>query len=654
MGVDAGTPCDPAVSPGQPAPAPASSPLGVHALSERDFDALAAGLGDAAVVRRLARSERSHRRVLLRALLDEAARHPELTGPLAGVGEAWDLLTRAEAADARAAEAVVDYPLVGVWAALLLRRLRGARHEDTPLWVEAGGLHLLAAAAAVRAGLSFALAVPLRRGTLVLPSLGQAWLPSRDPWEVAEISVTAGAARVTGPAGELRTRTEHLRVAAPRPGDARTALAWSGGPACWVPLPRADAEAGGLRLSLAIDGVDPYRQVANLAQPAPPGPAELALWRGLLTDAWSLLVRDHPEQARCISAMFQVLVPTARAPRFLPSSASSGDAFGCMLVSAPDDATQLAGVLVHELRHAELGAILHLVDLYETGCADRFYAPWRDDPRPLGGLLQGVFAFHGVAGYWRRRRWLASGAAAGLAHFEFALWRSAVAGALAELRARPELTALGHRFLTGLATTLDGWLTEPVPTGIVRLARAALADHRTGWRLHHLSPATSAVAALAAAWAAGAAPPPPGSLAGPELAASLEVAGLETRALLARHALTEPGVVRGWRSGAGPGEYVRGAVRADVDWVTGYPAAAAAGYARALDDGNPADPHAWSGLALAAYDLAAHDPRWAGAARALAEVPELVRALHGALAAPAPDRLAVARWLGDATPSQRA
>jgi len=39
--------------------------------------------------------------------------------------------------------------------------------------------------------------------------------------------------------------------------------------------------------------------------------------------------------------------------------------------------------MVHEFQHSKL------------------WAPWRTDPRPLGGLLQGVYAFLGVADTWR-------------------------------------------------------------------------------------------------------------------------------------------------------------------------------------------------------------------------------------------------------------
>jgi HEXXH motif-containing protein len=46
---------------------------------------------------------------------------------------------------------------------------------------------------------------------------------------------------------------------------------------------------------------------------------------------------------------------------------------------------------VHEVQHLKLAALLDIVTLTMPGEHDRYYAPWRDDPRPLSGLLQGTY-----------------------------------------------------------------------------------------------------------------------------------------------------------------------------------------------------------------------------------------------------------------------
>ena len=65
---------------------------------------------------------------------------------------------------------------------------------------------------------------------------------------------------------------------------------------------------------------------------------------------------------------------------------------------------ELAVTLVHEFQHIKLGGLLHLAPLHDREPTRRLYAPWRDDPRPLGGLLQGVYAFTGVTDFWRAVR----------------------------------------------------------------------------------------------------------------------------------------------------------------------------------------------------------------------------------------------------------
>ena len=99
--------------------------------------------------------------------------------------------------------------------------------------------------------------------------------------------------------------------------------------------------------------------------------------------------------------------------------------------------------MVHEFQHSKL------------------WAPWRTDPRPLGGLLQGVYAFLGVADTWRA---LAARPALGdLAMREFAEAREQVDVALGELTGAGALTPAGEVFVDGLRTAADALLAEPLP-----------------------------------------------------------------------------------------------------------------------------------------------------------------------------------------------
>ncbi|MFD9738701.1 aKG-HExxH-type peptide beta-hydroxylase [Umezawaea sp. NPDC059074] len=48
------------------------------------------------------------------------------------------------------------------------------------------------------------------------------------------------------------------------------------------------------------------------------------------------------------------------------------------------------GALVHELQHSNLSASMDFVVLHQELEGPVVLAPWRDDPRPLGGPLQGT------------------------------------------------------------------------------------------------------------------------------------------------------------------------------------------------------------------------------------------------------------------------
>ena len=109
----------------------------------------------------------------------------------------------------------------------------------------------------------------------------------------------------------------------------------------------------------------------------------------------------------------------------------------------------------------------------------RFYAPWREDPRPVSGLLQGAYAFLGVAGFWRRQSDLDDREAA-LA--EFARWRDAVRLVVNTLVMSGQLSHSGELFAAGMDRTLRRWEAEPVPAGALARARQAATEHRERWR----------------------------------------------------------------------------------------------------------------------------------------------------------------------------
>jgi uncharacterized protein len=102
-----------------------------------------------------------------------------------------------------------------------------------------------------------------------------------------------------------------------------------------------------------------------------------------------------------------------------------------------------------------------MADLHDRHDTRLFEAPWRQDPRPLEGLLQGTYAHIGVTDFWRVRRFTAPDAAErARAEAEFGLWFGHTLRATAVLAGTGSLTPLGSRFVEAMRTTLESWTSE--------------------------------------------------------------------------------------------------------------------------------------------------------------------------------------------------
>lgn len=593
-----------------------------HSMPWQDFDAFARLEGDASMVRRLRRAERSRRKLLLHALLDASAKTPELYGPLPPVEDVLELLGRVEHASPAAFERLLTHPYTGSWAGYTTRLLRDGIDGTCPLWVHLGHVHAIAAAAAIRAGLNFEIAVPLWEGNAALPSFGTAQLPASEPFAVAMVRGGRDACVVANEAAEVLVPYSST---ADSPG--------------WQHVRQHRCRSGRHRFTVHLDDADPYRGLYEPLLPQRLDTAEFDAWSRLLDEAWQLVVSTMPDFAPVLSAGLSSLVPKPHVP-FQNPSASTGEAFGSAVAGRPTDGPALAATLVHELQHIVLGGILHLTQLYESDPRERIYVPWRDDPRPVRGALQGVYAFFGVTAFWRALARTGTDAITRRAWFEFAFWRGQTWRTLLALREDATFTDAGRRFLAGVGEVLGPWQQEPVPEDITGLAAAVAADHRAGWRLRHLRPDTAVVASVVDAWRTGCARPP-------LVPSQADVAPTpvpdgpwpRSRATLVRLSLTAVG--RAGLHAVWPA--VPDATPADFAYAAGRFADAARSYRVELR-ADPDRPASLVGLGLA-LEAAGSGP----AARALLHRPELVRAVHRELrctAAEVPTPEEVASWIG--------
>jgi uncharacterized protein len=417
----------------------------IHTMPADEFLALARGEARPSAVDRLVAAQLSKHMILLRGVMQLARRvdHPDVRLAAAGL----TLLDQVRRDNPAAARLVIGYPSVGAWA---LHTLRGEAGRPS---ARPGMLAAIAAAAAFRAGIAAEIEVPVINGAVLLPSLGTvAADDSTALLRTSPAQITVG--------GQWR----ELRLGAPDGLEIR----------------RLRAESPASPFLALVDDLDPFRMPAD--DGAPTGrltDAQVAEFGAALQGAWEVL---PPASAAEIAAIVRVIVPF-QAPDGGLVSTSSPQSFGAVAMSRQPDRYTCAETLVHETQHLKLSALLDLVQLTMPDDGSRYYAPWRPDPRPVSGLLQGAYAFLGVTGFWRTQRaTVADPDVRARADAEFARWRDAAALAAGTLLDSGRLKPAGADFVAEMARVLAGWQRESVAGEALAMARGKADMHRTEWQ----------------------------------------------------------------------------------------------------------------------------------------------------------------------------
>ncbi|RKN19761.1 FxsB family radical SAM/SPASM domain protein [Micromonospora musae] len=388
-----------------------------ESATDRLLTEIAGGHGDSWALGVLAQTQLSITRALLATWRDTT-----------GDSVAWELLTELDATAGDAVDAVLTHPFLRPW---LVRRLARPGTPDDDL------LPALAVVAAVRAGVDTVVEVPTRGDALVLPTLGRLTLAGERTATVRTI------------AGGLRVRAGSVERMVPLDGDAAARVGWQ-------PVRRAPVVGA----ALAIEDVDPERNCYG--QPVAPTldePAAVALGR-TLARAWQVVHRDVPAHGAALDTGLRAVVPLAPDPGAPLRSATAREAFGAVAVTRTPDAEALAVLLVHEWQHGKLGALLDLYDLVDPASTVLIPVAWRPDPRPVEGVLQGVYAHLAVAEVWHARA--ATDRPDARPAREHALrYRDWTRDAVDALLGSGALTDLGERFVRRMRHALEGLRADP-------------------------------------------------------------------------------------------------------------------------------------------------------------------------------------------------
>ncbi|MDP9684042.1 MULTISPECIES: aKG-HExxH-type peptide beta-hydroxylase [Streptomyces] len=449
----------------------------------------------------LVRDQDTRRLLVLRAVLDAAeAAGPAVcdAGRKARLRDDWALLAEADRAASPGAgeagpagspaRARLFHPLTGPWARSCLRGLDGGPGAEADDPARTRTLHrdlahfsAVAAVAAAVAGLPFATRLTARAGVLTLPSLGA--LHTADPGDVpVDVSHRDGVLTIRQhDAPDVRV---HL---------ANGTGAWSGAPA-WTPahtLPALLPAAA----PVPLDDLDPYREPpysshrGSLSGVATLDDAErkrwLQGWHGTAVALRSGGAHRLTEAAALLRCLVPLKMPPEAGTGRGSCSATRREAFGALLSSTPPDPVTFAATLVHELQHAKLAALGDLVTLHRAGPEPRYFAPWRPDPRPYDGLLQGTYSHLALAAFHQRRALLGRPPERAWAWSQHARYHAQVGAALPALVGSPDLTPPGRLFVDEMAATYQRMADHPAPRDHTARAQAYVASARALWTRRH-------------------------------------------------------------------------------------------------------------------------------------------------------------------------
>jgi uncharacterized protein len=329
-----------------------------------DVAAIADGPAGADRARRLASTQTEITRAhLVRIGLRAAKRATPME---CATDDGWNLLCALDREAPAALQTVLGHPFTQAWVKQCWRRLR---HGEPLSPADSSRMSASALAVALTAGVDAALEIRHAGPLIHLPTLGTL---------VREESAD-GRPMIEVRAGRIDEATP-------------SAEAWHS--STWIDI-------GGY--ILLLEDLDPYRHSYGYAATERLSESALSQWRDVLQASLDLLDRWAPNYAEQVRSCVRSVVPLIADDAGAQRSETSSDAFGAIATALPSSPDALAMLLVHESQHLLLDTVLATHDLYDVSDERTFSVGWREDERPIDGVLQGAFAHVALAEAWKAR-----------------------------------------------------------------------------------------------------------------------------------------------------------------------------------------------------------------------------------------------------------
>jgi HEXXH motif-containing protein len=210
-------------------------------------------------------------------------------------------------------------------------------------------------------------------------------------------------------------------------------------------------------------------------------------WMQMLDRSIHIIDAVDPLLSAEIRAALSIVVPVESPDSNRHLSASAEEIWGAIHMSWSPLVEVIVEALVHEYLHNKLSALL-LVDPLIVGPTREaiYYSPWRPDPRPLSGILHGVFVFQGITAFWydclrTPMEKLSGDVVIKALH----LRHSQVLRGVAELKAHAECTDLGLELLETIEDRMRSIELPHLPDATRELLSQQLNSHETSWQAHY-------------------------------------------------------------------------------------------------------------------------------------------------------------------------
>ncbi len=191
-----------------------------------------------------------------------------------------------------------------------------------------------------------------------------------------------------------------------------------------------------------------------------------------VAEALALVERFHPETFADMREFLHVVaLKPLGAGGF--TNLTHSDLPGAFIAGVIGNPWELADTVIHEMAHGRLFALEDGGTFFDEAACDpltdeRYYSPWRDDPRPLRGVLHGVYVYVPVCVYWQRvlASDVVTGDTAAYALDRVLRIRAQLELGLAELEAYAVPSARGRELLARLRAEVDAIRDASVAAGL--------------------------------------------------------------------------------------------------------------------------------------------------------------------------------------------